>query len=365
MIADAEPVGGLSGTTYTYDIADRLTAITAPSPTASSAFTLDAAGRIATRVTATSPTPTTDTYSYLGSSETVALITTTGGTNATTQSLLGSDGSRVATKVAGSGTLSFLVPDLHGSVAACVAWNFTSITDAFRYDAYGRTVASVTSGSPTPWRYQGRMLVSASGAADLYDAGARFYSPGLGVFTQFDSVGGSAQNPISMNRYLYAAANPATLVDPSGHMYSREDMEDLASSAATTTFTTEMDNWWERSTSYHQVASTVHSDAVGDIEEYQFANHKVVSAGNADAAIGRKSEQKAITSVRNSNRCKSALDCVGGCVVGAGRRLVHDVAAGIPAAAACAAGSLILPGIASSNLSSPSKSCTSNISGMA
>jgi hypothetical protein len=27
---------------------------------------------------------------------------------------------------------------------------------------------------------------------------------------------GSAQNPLSMNRFLYALANPATLVDPTG-----------------------------------------------------------------------------------------------------------------------------------------------------
>jgi hypothetical protein len=28
---------------------------------------------------------------------------------------------------------------------------------------------------------------------------------------------GSAQNPLSMNRFLYAHANPATLIDPTGH----------------------------------------------------------------------------------------------------------------------------------------------------
>jgi len=217
MIADAEPVAGGSTTTYTYDIADRLLGITAPNPTASSTFTLDPLGRTATRTTATSPTATTDTYSYLGTSETVCQIATSGGSNSTTVALLGSDGSRLATKVGGSNTLSFLVPDLHGNVAAAATWNFGTITDAFRYDAYGRLIAATTSSLPTPWRYQGRMLVSATGAADLYDAGARFYSPGLGTFTQFDSVGGSAQNPISMNRYLYGDANPATLIDPDGH----------------------------------------------------------------------------------------------------------------------------------------------------
>jgi len=40
---------------------------------------------------------------------------------------------------------------------------------------------------------------------------------GLGVFTQQDSVQGSAANPFTMNRFLYALANPATLIDPDGH----------------------------------------------------------------------------------------------------------------------------------------------------
>jgi hypothetical protein len=48
---------------------------------------------------------------------------------------------------------------------------------------------------------------------------ARFYSPGLGTFTQLDSVMGGAQNPLSMNRFLYAGANPATMIDPTGHAY--------------------------------------------------------------------------------------------------------------------------------------------------
>ena len=43
------------------------------------------------------------------------------------------------------------------------------------------------------------------------------YSPGLGAFTQLDTTAGSAQNPLSMNRFVYAEGNPETLVDPSGH----------------------------------------------------------------------------------------------------------------------------------------------------
>jgi hypothetical protein len=47
--------------------------------------------------------------------------------------------------------------------------------------------------------------------------GARFYSPQLGVFTQLDSVRGNTEDPSSLNRFLYAEANPATFIDPDGH----------------------------------------------------------------------------------------------------------------------------------------------------
>lgn len=40
---------------------------------------------------------------------------------------------------------------------------------------------------------------------------ARYYAPSLGAFTQMDTVAGSAANPASMNGFLYAEANPATL----------------------------------------------------------------------------------------------------------------------------------------------------------
>jgi RHS repeat-associated protein len=68
-----------------------------------------------------------------------------------------------------------------------------------------------------PWRVQGRLLQSASAATDLYDFSARSYDPSLGSFTSLDSVAGSAQNPLTLNRYLYALANPARFIDPTGH----------------------------------------------------------------------------------------------------------------------------------------------------
>jgi hypothetical protein len=54
----------------------------------------------------------------------------------------------------------------------------------------------------------------------------------VGTFTQLDTVAGSAANPISMNRYLYAEANPTSFIDPSGHSIARtfdsQDMYEIA-----------------------------------------------------------------------------------------------------------------------------------------
>ena len=90
-----------------------------------------------------------------------------------------------------------------------VVWHDSSEVPAY--------AASTTSALTTPWRYQGELLVNPAGASDLYADGARFYAPGLGVFTQLDTSQGSALNPLSLNRFLYAAANPETMIDPSGH----------------------------------------------------------------------------------------------------------------------------------------------------
>jgi RHS repeat-associated protein len=59
--------------------------------------------------------------------------------------------------------------------------------------------------------------VAGSGSDPSYLMGDRVYSPHLGSFTALDSYAGDTQNPLSMNRFLYALANPATLIDPDGH----------------------------------------------------------------------------------------------------------------------------------------------------
>jgi len=186
---------------YTYDEASRLTGIT-PQTGSAATLTVDALDRAKTRTVAGS----TDTYGYIGTSKTTY---ETGA--ATTDALLDLDGSRLAVKT--GGTLSWVIFDLHGSIVALCPAGGTTLSDAYRYDPWGQ---AMTSGTTTnPWRYRGLLDVSPNGTSYLM-MGARYYVPSLASFSQADTAPGKAANPASMNRYLYAEADPATLIDPDG-----------------------------------------------------------------------------------------------------------------------------------------------------
>jgi RHS repeat-associated protein len=213
MTTNAESISSVR--TMTYDLADKLTGIDASGTANDATFTFDALGRFKTRALSGS----TDTYSYAGTAETVLRISNSSGPTVT-DSIVSPSGDRLGIKV--GSTLNWLVPELHGNVGGALDAAENTVVNAVRYDAYGETVQTGSGGGTAVgaanWKYQGRLDVSPSGlATPLYDMSARFYSPGLGTFTQLDSVMGSAQNPLSMNRFLYALANPATFIDPTGH----------------------------------------------------------------------------------------------------------------------------------------------------
>jgi RHS repeat-associated protein len=204
-----KPEDDLTQTTLAYDAANRLTTIT-PSMGSAATFTFDALSRNKTRVVGGT---TTDTYGYLGTTETVYEVATTGGTTRTIDAAFGPDGSRLALKDAtGFGWTLF---DLHGDFIGLENQAMSAVTDALRYDGYGMTIDS-DGVFGSPWKYQGALDV-APNANPLYDLGARNYAPSLGAFTSLDSVLGNAANPLSMNRFLYAESNPTTFIDPDGH----------------------------------------------------------------------------------------------------------------------------------------------------
>ena len=112
---------------------------------------------------------------------------------------------------------SRLVPNVRGDVAALLDPAAATISDAYRYDPYGVTIATLGT-SVNPYRFAGRLLEPTSGQ---YDFGARSYDPAIGAFTGLDSILGQAANPVSLNRYLYAWANPGSMIDPDGHAACR------------------------------------------------------------------------------------------------------------------------------------------------
>jgi RHS repeat-associated protein len=209
MTSEPNPDGTATFTTYTYNLNDVVTGQIPASGSGAVSYTIDALARHRTQVAG----GVTNTYSYAGSSQAVVQIANA---TTTTNSAIDSLSDRLATKTSAGG-FGWLVPDLHGDIAAATNSAGTLITDAFRYDPYGKVVASATSTLPTPWRYQGRLLESSGSDPALYDFGFRSYDPGLGAFTSLDNVAGEALNPVTFNRFLYAEANPETISDPTGH----------------------------------------------------------------------------------------------------------------------------------------------------
>ncbi len=216
LVTNPETGTGAGVVTATYDAANRLVALDGPGTTHDAAYTFDALGRHATRDADPGSAGGVDTFTYLGTSETVAGVTGSAGL----VRLLDPAGASLAVRDTGSGAVNWVLPDLHGNIAGGLAG--TTVASAIRYDGYGVVLATGSAGgtsvAPERWRYQGRMDLAPGGSATpRYDAGARDYSPGLGTFTSLDPVRGSALDPASLNRYLYAHGNPATLIDPDGH----------------------------------------------------------------------------------------------------------------------------------------------------
>jgi RHS repeat-associated protein len=200
-------------TTYAYDAADRLVSITQPDTTLTT-FSFDALGRHAGSTTGSVSTD----IAYLGTSETAWQLDD--GTT-TMSSALDADGARLA--IDAGGVDGFVLADLHGNPAAAVNAADDAVLSATRYDAYGQRADTHDAGGgfPTDWGFQGRLDISPDAANPLYEFSARFYAPALGAFTQLDSYPGDAASVLSLNRYLYAGANPWTLIDPSGHKWEQ------------------------------------------------------------------------------------------------------------------------------------------------
>ncbi|MHB8861524.1 MAG: putative Ig domain-containing protein [Pirellulaceae bacterium] len=112
---------------------------------------------------------------------------------------------------ASDGASSFYHVDGLGSTRA-----LTDVTGAvlnrYVYDAFGRML-NETGSTPNSYLFAGQQRDSAWGLDYLR---ARYYDASTGRFVSRDTFPGSDQLPLSLNKYLYALADPVNNTDPSG-----------------------------------------------------------------------------------------------------------------------------------------------------
>ena len=107
---------------------------------------------------------------------------------------------------------SYFLADALGSTRALTD-EAGSISSAYNYDAFGElTAGSVPVG--TDYLFTGQQY---DASTELYRLRARYYSPSMGRFLSQDTWATNFRDPMEYNRYSYAANNPATYSDPSGH----------------------------------------------------------------------------------------------------------------------------------------------------
>ncbi|NJL55787.1 RHS repeat-associated core domain-containing protein [bacterium] len=86
------------------------------------------------------------------------------------------------------------------------------VTDTYTYDAYGNLVDAGGS-SENAYLFAGEQWDE---HLEQYYLRQRYYDPTLGRFTRRDTWEGNHSNPITLNKHIYANADPANFVDPSG-----------------------------------------------------------------------------------------------------------------------------------------------------
>ena len=118
---------------------------------------------------------------------------------------------------------SFYLSDILGSTRGLTN-AAGAVTDADTYDAYGNLIAS-TGNTGNPYLFTGQWF---DAAIAQYYMRARDYSPSTGDFTSRDTYDGQTANPITLNQYAYAGADPVGDVDLSGHDFSIAELSSVS-----------------------------------------------------------------------------------------------------------------------------------------
>jgi RHS repeat-associated protein len=109
------------------------------------------------------------------------------------------------------GALSFYLVDGSGSTRALLDPAGSTIA-RYTYDAFGRLL-SPPGAVDNSYLYDGEQF---DPNVSAYYLRAGYYDMALGSFLSGDPLAGRAENPLSLQRYLYADASPVNKEDPSG-----------------------------------------------------------------------------------------------------------------------------------------------------
>ena len=121
--------------------------------------------------------------------------------------------------------IEYILGDALGSVRQLTD-STGEVTLARAYDPYGGTILNVGS-EQTAFGYADQW----GDGSGLINMRARYYSSDTGTFTTSDTWNGDESLPISLNKYLYASANPIIFTDPSGektYYYNRDAVASYA-----------------------------------------------------------------------------------------------------------------------------------------
>jgi RHS repeat-associated protein len=172
----------------------------------------------------------------------------------------------------------------------------TNVTDTYTYDAYGTLIAK-TGTTLNHFLYAGEQFDEDLGQ---YYLRARYMNPETGRFLTMDSHEGNSEDPLSLQKFLYAHGNPVNLIDPSGYLSLTEQTKvtEIQQTMAAALFLTvgyathsghAVHKRYQAQTEYEQLASSLGSDVkVAD----------AVSVHQSEAEVG----SLPVTDERDGNR---------------------------------------------------------------
>ncbi|MHB8702457.1 MAG: RHS repeat-associated core domain-containing protein [Nitrososphaerales archaeon] len=107
-------------------------------------------------------------------------------------------------------TASYIISDILGSARLVKTQSLaTSFSSDYKPFGLNYGLAGLSN-----FMYTGKWE---DGITGLYYFGARFYDPSIERFVTEDTNMGNKEDPLSLNRYIYARDNPMSITDPTGH----------------------------------------------------------------------------------------------------------------------------------------------------